>query len=92
MMFQLFHLNGCHGTKIRFCRCTTASDREQLMNARLFPATLESPESAFTFELLKFFHLLQLQSKASTYDFAETLRRFSDNAFPVNTIVSSILF
>lgn len=52
------------------------------MRAKLFPATMTQPTTAFTFQVLKLFHLLHLEGKLSAYDFIGALRRLSDNAFP----------
>ncbi|KAG5635468.1 hypothetical protein H0H81_011141 [Sphagnurus paluster] len=47
----------------------------------LFPATVRRPTTAFTFQVLKQFHLHHLESKESTYDFIGALRRLTDNVF-----------
>ncbi|KAF8966729.1 hypothetical protein BDZ97DRAFT_1756333 [Flammula alnicola] len=82
LLFFIVDVNGIHNTKLRFCHCPGADDRVgQLLRHRLFPATLERPKSAFTFQLLHNFHLHHLESKATKYDFMGALRRLTDNAF-----------
>ncbi|KDR72437.1 hypothetical protein GALMADRAFT_51291, partial [Galerina marginata CBS 339.88] len=86
LKFTVIDVNGIHQTRIRFCSCEGFPDRsQQLMKARLFPATMSQPTTAFTFQVLKQFHLLHLEGKLSAYDFIGALRRLSDNAFPQRT-------
>ncbi|KIM36002.1 hypothetical protein M413DRAFT_20657 [Hebeloma cylindrosporum] len=83
LKFTIIDINGIHQTKIRFCSCEGFPIRtEQLMRAKLFPATMTQPTTAFTFPVLKQFHLLHLEGKLSAYDFIGALRRLSDSAFP----------
>ena len=57
------------------------------MQAKLFPATMTQPTTAFTFQVLKQFHLLHLEGKLSAYDFIGALCHLSDNVFPQQTAV-----
>jgi hypothetical protein len=83
LLFHVIDTNGIHQTKIRFCACEGFADRpDQLMCADLFPATMKQPTTAFTFHVLRQFHLHHLEGKVSAYDFIGALRRLSDNAFP----------
>ncbi|KAJ7212369.1 hypothetical protein C8J57DRAFT_1539218 [Mycena rebaudengoi] len=49
------------------------------MQAGYFPATTRNPVTAFSFEILKRFHLASLESKSAAYDYIGTLRRLTDN-------------
>jgi hypothetical protein len=52
------HTNGIHETKVGYCHCTShASEALQLTAAGLFPATMDQPETAFTFDLLNDYHV-----------------------------------
>lgn len=87
--FIVMASNGIHATMVRYCNCESATSKtEQLCDARLFPSTTRSPTSAFTFEVLKSFHLHSLQSKASAYDFVGAIQRLTDNAFTHDVPVS----
>lgn len=89
--FIVMASNGVHATLVRFCDCKAAPSKiEQLCNARLFPSTTRSPTSAFTFEVLKSFHVHSLQSKASAYDFIGAIQRLTDNVFTHNVPVSRL--
>jgi hypothetical protein len=85
--------NGIHDTRLAFCRCISVpNDVDQLMRARIFPGSIKSPSSGFTFDVLKDFHLQTLESKKSAYDFIAGLRRRSNNAFPSDVPVSMSIF
>lgn len=57
------------------------------MRARLFPATTQDPRTAFSFAVLKQFHLHNLESKKAAYDYLGALRRLTDNAFTADVSV-----
>jgi CxC2 like cysteine cluster associated with KDZ transposases len=79
----VLHVNGMHRVSIKFCSCPasfTPTRRVQLLRARLFPATVDKPQTCATFELLRHSHILQLQSSISAYNAYHTLERLTDNA------------
>jgi len=89
MPFIVTHVNGIHKTRIRFCGCPYSPDKHtQLIQSQLFPATTESPRSAFTFAALKHFNMHNLQSKCGAFDYILSLRRLTDNVITVNVPVS----
>ncbi|KAF7972615.1 hypothetical protein HWV62_17352, partial [Athelia sp. TMB] len=78
--FIIVDTNGIHAVSLNFCVCTTAQkDTIQLLRARLYPATVKSPQTAATFNVLEFFHLLTFDSKASAFEFYHALGRRTDN-------------
>jgi hypothetical protein len=85
---NVIHTNGVHATKIRFCCCSTVDRTVQLMRAGLFPASATYPQTAFSFAVLKQFQMHTRQSRASTFDWIISLRRFTDNVLPQNVSVS----
>jgi CxC2 like cysteine cluster associated with KDZ transposases len=90
--FILADVNGIHSTRLAFCRCTQSGDHvDQLLSARIFPASMVRPTTGFTFKLLETFHLDCLQSKKSAYDYIGALRRRTNNAFPDDVPVSRTL-
>ena len=87
--FRVIHTNGVHTTKLRFCGCLAAPDKlTQLMHAKLFPGTPSDPRSAYTFAVLKEFHMHNLQSKCGAFDYIVSLRRLTDNVFTNKVPVS----
>ncbi|KAF8581769.1 hypothetical protein K439DRAFT_1353064 [Ramaria rubella] len=52
-------VNGVHEVKVGGCRCALApSHCEQLLDRHLFPATQARPATAFTYRVMKLFHML----------------------------------
>lgn len=87
----IIHTNGIHRRSVQFCDCNNLIPNvEQLMLARLFPATLSSPATAFTFELLETFHQLTHSSKITAYDYFDTLKKMTDAAFPQDVQVCKL--
>ena len=96
--FVIGHSNGIHDCQIHYCSCPGAPDKvTQLLRARLWPATRNSPHSAFTLSLLRTWHQLWLNAKISTHHFMRALTRYTNNAFPHDVkvrmpIVCSVVF
>ena len=87
---KVIHSNGIHEICIEYCHCIHAlSEPEKLARSSLFSATLDRPETVFTFAVLKQFHLLGSTAKTSAYDFFNTLVNMTDNTFPKKVPVST---
>ncbi|KAJ3769646.1 hypothetical protein FB446DRAFT_811256 [Lentinula raphanica] len=71
-----------HSAFVKFCACEAGSnlDRQQLLAARLFPATSTHPQTAATFDFLNFFQILSFMSKASVTEYYQTLERVTNNS------------
>ncbi|KAJ6527320.1 hypothetical protein DFH09DRAFT_935635 [Mycena vulgaris] len=83
--FVVVQTNGIHVIRIFFCRCAGYADNYlQLMTSRLFPATIDKPETVFTFDLLHNFHVHNLVSKKTAQDYYRALQKLTDNTFPDN--------
>jgi hypothetical protein len=82
--------NGIHPAKIFFCRCNNIpKDHLQLLRARLFPATFDSAQTAFTFDVLHNFHVHNLTSKKTALDYCRALQKLTNAAFPHSMPVST---
>lgn len=80
-LFTVTHTNGIHVCKIMMCRCASYLPLlDQLLLAQLFPASVEQPQSVFTFAVMSDAHLDTLTSKKSSYDYIRKLRRLTNNA------------
>lgn len=81
----MVHEHGIAALDVRFCACSardsqgTVPEALQLIEFGLFPASWQTPRSAFTVRVLKDFHLLSLQAQLSAHDFYNYLRRTTDN-------------
>lgn len=75
--------NGFHRLTVLFCGCSadpqSRNYANQLLRARLFPATNEHPRSAFTFRSLDLLCQLGNQAKVSAYNFYVSMRNLTDN-------------
>ncbi|KAF7971014.1 hypothetical protein HWV62_22285 [Athelia sp. TMB] len=79
--FTLVDTSGIHSMKLVLCGCPGHPPPNiQLLRSRWFPATILSPRSAFTFDALNFFHLLNTQGKLSLHHFYKSLHSQTDNA------------
>ncbi|KDR67025.1 hypothetical protein GALMADRAFT_106020 [Galerina marginata CBS 339.88] len=71
---------GLHEIALDFCNCEHRQPQFiQLLRFGWFPATVGFPHTASTLRLLKFFQMLSFESKASAYEFYQTLSRLTDN-------------
>lgn len=78
--FEVLDTSGQHTVTISFCGCPGAAHpRVQLLRSQWFPASMSRPNTAFTFDVLNTFQLLNLQGKISAYDFYLSLVRKTDN-------------
>ncbi|KAJ7230076.1 hypothetical protein GGX14DRAFT_344027 [Mycena pura] len=76
--------NGFHTRFVEFCCCTRTDGGhwEQLLSARLFPATIHQPQTAFTFGVMKQFQVHSLSSKKSAYDYVKALCQLTSHTEP----------
>jgi CxC2 like cysteine cluster associated with KDZ transposases len=77
--FRVIHSNGIHQVAIDQCRCYDVPLNKQLLRIGWWPATPLEPRTAATFEVLKHFHILNLQGKVTGYSFYQTLEYQTDN-------------
>ena len=78
--FMVVDLSSVHTIHVTFCGCRDSPEHHiQLLCQGWFPALTISPKTAFTFDVLNTFHLLNLQSKTALYDFLLAIHHKSDN-------------
>jgi len=78
--FVVLHVNGIHEVGLDYCDCETSKPQFiQLLHYGWFPASVDRPKTAATFSVLKHFHMLNFESKASLFEFYNTLARLTDN-------------
>jgi hypothetical protein len=83
--------NGVYRRRIRWCRCPGGPDNHiQLLQLRLFSASINRPSTAFTFELLDHFHIDAMECKTAALNFFAKLRRTTNGAFPASVPVSPL--
>ncbi|KAJ2935945.1 hypothetical protein H1R20_g1150, partial [Candolleomyces eurysporus] len=79
--FVIIDCDQIHSVGLDYCGCGDSSKGqvEQLLERRLYPATVVNPKTAATFRVLELFELLQYESKLSTYEFYQAVSRLTDN-------------
>jgi CxC2 like cysteine cluster associated with KDZ transposases len=81
---------GVHTMMVSWCHCAPQIDKHiQLLRAKLFPTTLKRPSSAFTFQVLDYFHIDSVECKTSAMTFYSKLRRLTDYISPEGVPVCS---
>ncbi|EJU00336.1 hypothetical protein DACRYDRAFT_109074 [Dacryopinax primogenitus] len=84
--FVVIYANGIHNVLMSFCQCYGCPNRYvQLLRAKLFPATFDNPKTAFSFAVMKDFHMHTLCSKKSAYDYYAKLVRQTSDIVPAST-------
>ena len=75
--------NGVHHQHVRWCCCPDAPSKDiQLLKERLFPASVHRPSTAFTFQVLDYFHIDAVECKTSAMNFYSKLKRLTNYTFP----------
>jgi hypothetical protein len=87
----IVHSTGVYSHHVSWCQCPGAEkDRHlHLLKAKLFPASITWPQSAFTFNVLNNFLIDALECKTSAMSFYQKLHHFINNAFPHTIPVSN---
>ncbi|RDX39693.1 hypothetical protein OH76DRAFT_1367263 [Lentinus brumalis] len=75
----VIHTNGLHVINVRFCSCRPEERRTAFLRMSWWPATAPDPRTCGTFEVLRQFHLLNLQGNVTIYDFYRSLEIATDN-------------
>ena len=90
--FTVVDISGVHKLHVTFCGCIGHPPYHiQLLRDSWFPASLEHPETAFSFELLNFFQILNHHGKVSAYDFYSAVHNICDNTGLANLPVIKLL-
>ena len=79
--FVVIDCDMVHSVSLDYCACgnTGKSQVEQLLERRLYPATIANPKTAATFRSLEMFEMLQYESKLTPFEFYNTVSRLTDN-------------
>ena len=82
---------GVHNMSVSWCQCENNNAKHiQLFHAKLFPTTIKRPSSAFTFQVLDYFHIDSVECKASAMTFYTKLRRLTDYVSPEDVPVRAL--
>lgn len=83
----VIHERGIYAVHVYFCGCSSlgkprATDTAQLIRAGLWPSSWTQPRTAFSFSLMRQFHLLSVHAHVNPYDYFAHLARRTDDTFP----------
>ncbi|CAG8651510.1 606_t:CDS:10, partial [Acaulospora colombiana] len=80
--FTVIHSNGFHQLCVNQCICPGSLSFDlQLLQLRLFPASVQSPRTAFTFEALNYFRIIHLEGQISSHAFTQALERLTGDEY-----------
>ncbi|KAJ3529892.1 hypothetical protein NMY22_g8804 [Coprinellus aureogranulatus] len=79
--FVIIDCDMIHSVALDYCQCghTAKSQTEQLLEHRLYPATIVNPKTAATFRALELFEMLQYECKLTPYEFYNAISHLTDN-------------
>lgn len=78
--FVVIDCKGLHDVDVHFCNCGKGpSFSVQLLRIKWLPSTGKRPRTAATFNVMRQYHLLSLESKCSMGEFYNSLARLTNN-------------
>jgi hypothetical protein len=78
--FVVIANNGIHTIDVDFCSCPGRPDPFiQLLEMRWWPSTPTAPQTAATMDVLRSFHVLNLEAQVPATDFYPSLERKTDS-------------
>jgi hypothetical protein len=91
--FTVVDVDGVYNHKVVWCGCTDAPERwKQLLQMKLYPASIQYPRTAFTFRLLRYYHIDMLECHTTASSFMTKLRRLTNLYHPLTVPVSAISY
>ncbi|KAL0057538.1 hypothetical protein AAF712_015825 [Marasmius tenuissimus] len=75
--FTVLSWNGIHAVNLDFCGCEPIDKHLQLMEMGWWPASYKEPQTAATFQLLRNYHITNLQSQTAPTDFHAVLEQIT---------------
>jgi len=86
-------MNGVHKHRIRWCACRHCpKPYMQLFHMGLYPASMSNPGTAFTFQMLQYFHTDAMECRTSASNYFNKLRRLTNKSFPDTVPVSTTIY
>lgn len=81
-LITVIDVNGFHEIELYVCKCDGCDPVDlQLFSLRLFPASVLTPRTAFTFNILEQFRLIHLEAKTSANSFVQALIRLTTDEY-----------
>lgn len=89
-LLRVVHINGMHDVRAQYCECRMSdgiAPYQQLLAESVFPATHDRPATAYTFQVLKTFILLNHAAKTPVYEYHRALVHMTDAVQPATVRV-----
>jgi hypothetical protein len=84
--FTVVDIAGVYHHRLSWCRCSDAPSRSiQLLQRSLYPSTVQYPRTAFTFRLLRYYHVEVMECGSTPSSFMTKLQRVTNPHHP-NTV------
>ncbi|KAL0573338.1 hypothetical protein V5O48_008616 [Marasmius crinis-equi] len=81
--FTVVDVFGIQDVNVNSCLCqqqeVVGNRLQQLLRFKVYPATVQNPQTVFTFRLLNLFHTMTLQGKVTLYDFYRSIEKRTDS-------------
>jgi len=77
---------------VRWCTCGGVPHYRQLVELGLYPASFKQPKTAFTFRLLKYYHIDLMECRTPPFAFYNKIRRQTHENKPDSVPVSFLHF
>jgi hypothetical protein len=89
--FTVVDVDGVYTHRVAWCECTNGPERwKQLLQAKLYPASIQYPKTAFTFRQLQYYGIDTLECGVTASSFMTKLRRLTNLHHPETVAVCSI--
>jgi len=80
-----------HSHKASWCKCSDAPPKVvQLLKSHLFPGSIHSPRTGFTFRVMEYYHMDSNECNTPAQSFYTKLKRLTNRYHPHSVPVSSV--
>jgi hypothetical protein len=81
-LITVLDVNGFHEIDISSCGCDSSELLDlQMFSSRLFAASTDNPKTAFTFDVLEQYRLVNLEAKITAHSFMQALVRLTTDEY-----------
>lgn len=88
--FTVVDMDKVYNHKVSWCKCAGAPERwKQLLQVKLYPASIHYPRTAFTFRFLDYYNIDNLECNATPSAVMTKLRRLTNLYHPDTVAVSA---
>jgi CxC2 like cysteine cluster associated with KDZ transposases len=82
-------IGGIYSHQVNWCQCLQDQRHIALLRMGLYPGSTSRPQTAFTFRLLRYFHIDTMECNTSASNFYNKLRHLTNDSNPTSIPVSN---